>query len=455
MLLLGLGMLVATGQQAAAAVFPKPAATGAKTPPTLAALGLPPAAAPQQPARATPLPATPAREITLSQAIALALAFNPALRAAAMAVPEAQANQITAALRPNPVFTWDALFVPYFSPSKLTASEVNTVSEFDALVAYTFERGGKRKRRMQAAQEITAVTRSTLADARRQLRFAVAQQFIGVLLAKSTLAFARRDLASFDQTIQVSEARYAAGQISQGDLLQIQLQRLQFQTDVSGARLALVQARAALRAAVGYRALAPDFQVLGHLGFRPLAGNADDYRALALKNRPDLLAAEQGRTAANGQYLLAKANGKRDLTTTFGYTRVSGLNTGSLTFNMEIPIFDRNQGNIAFAADGQVQAQDQYRAVRQQVLSEVATAYHTARTGAQVVQLYQSGYLKQALESRNISSYAYQHGAVSLLDFLNAERDYRQTELAYRQALAAYMLSRQQLMETTGTRSLP
>lgn len=451
MFLVSMGMLAAHGRAATLSSQPGP-----KSPPTLAALGLPPQAAQAAPApNAVHLPATPAKEVTLAQAQALALAFDPTLRAAAMAIPEAQADQITASLRPNPVFTWDALFVPYFSPRQFNASTVNSVSEFDALVGYTFERGGKRNRRMQAAQEITAVTRSGVADVRRQLRFSVAQQFIGALLAKSTLAFAQRDLASFDQTIQVSQARYQAGQISEGDLLKIQLQRLQFQTDVSSARLALVQARAALRAAVGFRALAPDFQVLGSLAFTPLHGNADDYRALALRNRPDLRAAEQGVTAARGQYLLAKANGKRDLTTIFGYTRVGGLNTGSLTFNMEIPVFDRNQGNIARAADAHVQAGDQEQAVRQQVLTDVAAAYQTARTGAQVVQLYQSGYLNQALRSRTISSYAYQHGAVSLLDFLDAERSYRQTELAYRQALAAYMLSRQQLMETAGTRSLP
>ncbi|MGH9533229.1 MAG: TolC family protein [Terriglobales bacterium] len=418
-------------------------------------MGLPKAAQATAADPAPALPPTPARQVTLEQAIALALAFNPGLRAAAMTVPEAEADQITAAIRPNPVLTWDALFVPYFSPNHFNASTVNTISEFDALVAYTFERGGKRKRRMQAAQEVTAVTRSSVADLRRQLRFQVAQQFVGVLLAKSTLAFAQQDLASFDQTIQVSRARYQAGQISEGDYLKITLQRLQFQTDVSSARLALVQARAGLRAAVGYAALARNFQVIGQLAFVSLHGNADDYRALALKYRPDLRAAEQGVTAAQGQYLLAKANGKRDLTTTFGYTRLSGLNTGSLTFNMEIPIFDRNQGNIEYAAEAHVQARDQEQAARQQVLTDVVTAYEAAHTGAQVVRLYQSGYLKQALDSRNISSYAYTRGAASLLDFLDAERSYRDTELAYRQALGAYMLAREQLMETAGTRHLP
>lgn len=426
----------------------------AATPPTVAALGLPPAAqaAPSPPPA---LPATPARQVTLGQAIALALAFNPSLRADAMAIPEAEANQITASLRPNPVFTWDALFVPYFDPDKFNRAFLNNSSEFDALVGYTFERGGKRQRRMQAAQEVTAVTRSDVADVRRRLGFQVAQQFVAVLLAKSTLAFARRDLASFNQTIQVSRARYRAGQISEGDYLKIKLQRLQFQTDVSSAQLNLVQARASLRAAVGDRALARNFHVIGHLVFTPLHGAADDYRALALKYRPDLRAARQGITAARGQYLLAKANGKRNLTVTFGYTHVSAANTGSLTFNMQIPVFNRNQGNIEHAAYARLRARDMADAARQLALMQVSRAYDAARTGARVVQLYQSGYLKQARESRSISAYAYTRGAVSLLNFLDAERSYRSTELAYRRALAAYMLAREQLKEMAGTRHLP
>ena len=89
------------------------------------------------------------------------------------------------------------------------------------------------------------------------------------------------------------------------------------------------------------------------------------------------------------------------------------------------------------------------------VLSDVANAYEAVRSNEEVVRLYTSGYLKQAQDSRDISEYAYKRGAASLLDFLDAERSYRAVELAYRQALAAYMTALEQLKEAEGTRNLP
>ena len=89
------------------------------------------------------------------------------------------------------------------------------------------------------------------------------------------------------------------------------------------------------------------------------------------------------------------------------------------------------------------------------MLTDVANAYESLRTNDQIVQLYQSGYLKQAEDSRDISQYAYQRGAASLLDYLDAERSYRATELAYRQSLATYMSALEQLRQAVGTRSLP
>lgn len=402
---------------------------------------------------ATQLPAIPAASVDLDQATALALAYNPALQAASTTVPQSQAEEVTAAIHPNPVLTWDGLFLP-LNPSNWNHNILNQISEFDVGVAYTFERGNKRQHRIQAARDVTAVTRSQLADAQRSLIFNVAQQFVGVLLAESNLDFARQDLAGFQQTVAIGQAQFKAGQISEGDYLKIKLQLLQFQTDVSSAQVALVQARAALRNAVGYRALAPDVRVVGSLAFTPLHGNEDDYRALALKNRPDLIAARQGVVAAQSQYSLARANGKRDLTSSLTLSHVGGLTGAGLAFNMEIPIFDRNQGEIARTRFGMVQAQDLSTAAENQVLTDVTTAYQAAKTGEQVVSLYQSGYLQQARQSRDISAYAYHRGAASLLDFLDAERSYRATELTYRQSLAAYMLALQQLKEAAGAKKL-
>lgn len=397
--------------------------------------------------------APPPPRIGLDQAIQMALAHNPALKAARTTIQQSQAQEITAAIHPNPVFTYDDLFVPVFGPFNSTT--VNNVTEFDAGISYTFERGHKRRARIQAARDLTAVTKSQVQDTERSLTFNVAQQFVGALLAKSNLQLAEQDLDSFQKTVDLSAARYQAGAISEGDFLKIKLQLLQFQTDVSSAKLAAVQALASLRELLGYDAVPADYDVAGDLAYTPLHFNKEDLQAMALKIRPDLLAAAQGVTAANSQYYLARANGKRDVTTTLDYTHVTALNTMSFLFNVEIPIFDRNQGEIARTHYAIEQSQETRNSIEQTVMTDVANAYETLQTSNQVVQLYQSGYLKQAGDSRDISEYAYKRGAASLLDFLDAERSFRATQLAYRQALANYMLALEQVREAVGTRNLP
>jgi cobalt-zinc-cadmium efflux system outer membrane protein len=397
----------------------------------------------------------PSVRIDLEQAIQMAVVHNHALKAARTEIQQSQAEEITAAIRPNPVFTYDDLYVPIFSPSQLNSANLNNVTEFDLGVSYTLERGHKRQARIRAARDQTAVTRSQVSDTERGLTFNVAQQFVGILLAKSNLQLATQDLASYQQTVNLSEERYKAGAMSEGDLLKITLQLLQFQMDVSQARLSLVQAFASLRALLGYDALPADYDVVGELAYQPLKLNQEDLQLKALQLRPDYIAAQQGVTAAQSQYSLAKANGKRDLTTTFDYTHVSALNNAGLTLNIEIPVFNRNQGEIARTNYAIAQAQETKTSVEETVMTDVANAYQAFKTGDQVVQLYLSGYLKQAEDSRDISEYAYRRGAASLLDFLDAERSYRATQLAYRQALATYMLAVEQLREVVGTRKLP
>ena len=283
----------------------------------------------------------------------------------------------------------------------------------------------------------------------------VAQQFIGVLLAKSNLELAKHDLASYQQTVDLSQESFRAGAMSEGDLLKIKLQLLQFQMDVSSAKLALVQALASLRQLLGFESVPADYDVTGELAYTPLGLNQEDLQLRALKLRPDLMAAQQGITAAQSQYKLAKANGKRDLTTTFDYTHVSDVNSASFAMSIEIPIFDRNQGEIARTHYAITQAQETSTETSETVMTDVANAYQGVETNAAVVQLYTSGYLKQAEDSRDISEYAYKRGAASLLDFLDAERSYRATQLAYRQALANYMMAIETLREAVGTRNLP
>lgn len=414
-----------------------------------------PPASPTGPAGIPGAPTPPTVRIDLDQAIQMAIAHNHALQAARTLIPQSQAEEITASLRPNPVLTGDSLFIPLFNPGSLTGPTLNNISEFDLGVSYLFERGHKRQARIRAARDQTTVTESTVNDAVRVLTFSVAQQFVQVLLAKSTLAFANQDLASFQKTVNISQAQFKAGGISEGDFLMTKLQLLQFQTDVSAAQVALVQALAGLRQLIGYDAVPANYGVIGHLAYNPLRLNLMDMEAKALQTRPDLLAAKQGITAADSQYALAKADGKRDFTGQLNYTHVSELNNISVFGSIEIPIFDRNQGEIARTHYAISQSQETEQAASDQVLTDVKSAFAAFQTNAQVAGLYQSGYLKEAQDSLNISEYAYRRGAASLLDFLDAERTYRATQLAYRQALAAYMTSVEQLKEAVGTRNLP
>jgi cobalt-zinc-cadmium efflux system outer membrane protein len=394
-------------------------------------------------------------KISLDQAIDLALVHNHSIKATRTLILQNQAQEITANLRPNPTFDADSQFVPLFSPQDFSGENLNENQQFDVGISYLFERGRKRQRRLQAAQDQTSVTRAQVADAERTLAFNVGQQFVSVLLAESTLQFALQDLQSFQKTVDIGAAQLKAGAISEGDYLKISLQLLQFQTDVSAARLARVQALVGLREFLGYDAVPANFDVIGDLAYQPVKANEQDLQTRALRDRPDFRAAVLGITAAQSQILLAKANGKVDVNGTYDFTHVSGENTASLFVNFALPVFNRNQGEIARTGYALTQAQEQQQAASDTVLSDVANAYEAVRSNDEIVQLYISGYLKQAEDSRDISEYAYRRGAASLLDFLDAERSYRAIQLAYRQALASYMTALEQLKDAVGTRNLP
>lgn len=430
-----------------AAVF-FPLAAGAQSPPAQSQ-------SPPPQANALAQNGSAAVKISLDDAIQMALQHNHTLLAARTGILQNEAEETTANLRPNPVLLGDSQFLPIFQPSEFTTDYLNTTAQFDLGVSYLFERGKKRQHRLQAAKDQTAVTRSQVADNERSLSFSVASQFLNVELAESTLELALQDLKSFQNTVDIGEARYKAGDIGQGDLLKIKLQMLQFQTDVSAAQLSRVQGLSDLRQLLGYESIAPDYDVAGSFDYLPVKGNAEDFQAKALQNRPDLRAAQLGVTAATSQRELQKAIGKKDVTGQVSYTHISDINNISLFGQIQLPVFDRNQGEIARAGFAITQAQEQMQFATGQVLTDVRDAFESLRTNDQIVGLYRSGYLDQAQQSRDISEYAYRHGAASLLDFLDAERSYRTTQLGYRQALASYLLALEQLREAVGTRSLP
>jgi outer membrane protein, heavy metal efflux system len=388
--------------------------------------------------------------LTFDQAVDLALANSPALKAARTQIDQSRAQEITAALRPNPVLQGDAQFLPIFNPSLFSFDNFNQTQQYDIGIGYLFERGGKRQRRLQAARDQTEVARSQVRDVERNLAFTVAQQFVTALLAKANFDFATKALESFRKTAEISEVRYKAGDISQGDLLKIKLQVLQFETDVSAARVALQQARLALRQLIGYDAVAADYQISGELTYQPLTENLEQIEAMALQNRPDLAAARQSTVAARSQIALARANAKQDLTTAVSYSHTSGQSASSFSFNVPLPVFNRNQGEIERTRFAETQAIYSAKVAEETVLKDVQAAYEQAKANESIVNLYLSGYLKQAQESREISEFAFRQGAVSLIELLDAERSYRNTELAYRQAVANYAVALEQLRQAEG-----
>ena len=414
---------------------------------------LSPALAPGQ----TPPSGSPpaASLLTREQAVALAVQRNQSLRAQRLTVDQSRAGEITAGLKPNPLFTSSNADFPVFTPSQFTWSNLANNQTFTESLSYLLERGGKRERRVQAARDATEMTARTVDDTERQVRFQVGQTFVSVLLAKATLEFARQDLADFSQVVDLNKRRVTGGDLAEGDYLKVALQKLQFEQDVSAAEVGLVQARAALRQLVGYDTVAEDFDVVGELARRATAVSLEALKREAIAARPDLQSARVNTKLADSTLGLAQANRVPDVTLEAEYDRNGPVNGVGVGLSFEIPVHNRNQGEIARSQFALAQARESESAARVSVLTDVVNAHAAFSTNDKLVSLYESGYLEQARQSREISRYAYAKGATGLLDLLDAERTYRATEIAYRQALAAWMTSVEQLNFVVGKQVIP
>jgi cobalt-zinc-cadmium efflux system outer membrane protein len=421
------------------------------------------ASASQQASQANLILKGPIR-ITMDEAIQLALQHNHTLLAARTAIEQSKDLETTANFRPNPVLFADWEYLPLGSPAKQnpdiyagvsTPSYLQNNTEGDIGLSYLIERGKKRQARYQAAKDQTAVTTSLVFDNERQLTFAVANLFVSAELAESTLELAELDLQSFTKTVQISKISYDAGGISEDDYLKMELQLLQFQQDESQARLARIQALSDLRNQLGYESVPANYDVADAFEYRPVRATLEDLQLKALQLRPDFQAAQQNVTAADSGYLLAKADGKQDVTVQGNYSHVNGINGASFLVSVPLAIFNRNQGEIARTRSVITQMQEQQRAANQQVMTDVSDAYQGLLQNQEIMQIYETGYLEEAKKDRDITEYAYQRGGLALLDFLDAERTYRAIELGYRQQLASWLVAVEQLREAVGTRALP
>jgi len=405
---------------------------------------------------AFPQAAQPPVQITLDQAIGLALQFNHNILATRTTIQQSLDLEVTANLRPNPTIFTDWEYLPFFhAPDGGYLQYLHDSTEGDLGASYLFERGQKRQNRYQNAKDNTAVTRSAVTDTERGLTAQVGQLFVNVQLAESTLDLANQDLKSWQQTVDISEYQYKAGGLSENDYLQIRIQLVQFQQDVENAVLARALALSDLRQQLGYESVPADYDITGPFEYKPLALSLPDLQAKAVVNRPDLREAVQGVTAAKSGYQLAKSYGKQDVTVSANYSHVNGISAVTAAVSIPLPIFNRNQGEIARTGVVIRQAQEQQRFVSGQVYTDVKDAWEAVASNERIVKIYESGTVDAAKRSLEISDYAYHHGAIPLLDLLNAERNYRAVELAWRQAVAAYLAALEQLKQATGSRSLP
>jgi outer membrane protein, heavy metal efflux system len=405
---------------------------------------------------ATALCALPAlaqeKLISKEDAVRIALAYNQSLRANRLTVDQNKANEVTASLKPNPTLSLGVDAIPIWAPQTIRFD----TQIYSAGLSYTVEKGGKREKRVVVAKDNTLISAQNVTDNERTLKFQVVQAFINVLLAKSVLALAKDDLANFSQEVDLNHARLVAGDLAEGDYLKLSIQKLQFEQDVSAAVLGLVQARATLRQLLGYQSVTDDFDVKGTLEHTKPVVSLEDLEKKALDSRPDLQAAHTGVTLANDTVSLAFGNRARDWTWGGDYSYQSPTQIGAgVSFSMDLPIHDRNQGEIARSQVAVKQSVETEASTKVGVQTDVVNAYYGLKSNEEIVNLYESGYLKQATDSRDISNYAYQRGAASILDLLDAERSYRATQLAYRQALAAHMIAMEQVNQAAGTQVIP
>ena len=386
-------------------------------------------------------------------------ADNPAMKADADNVDEMKAEEITAFLRPNPQFTLSAdgtQAAPHngvWTPFKGTTEQPN--------VSYLHERDHKRELRLESAQEGTRITQSQHEDLDRNMIFALRTAFVGTLQAKFVLDMAKADLDYYDKIIDISRASFKAGALAQIDLDRIELQRVQYESEIETAIVNLRTAKIQLLQMLDDRTPVEQFDVTGDYDFSDNLQPLETFRDAALAARPDLQAALQTIQQSDTNHKLAVSNGSTDPTFAGWFTNNSSTNnpngpeTIGASVSIPLRIFDKNQGEKKRTLIDIDRAQQASEATRAQVFSDVDTAYELVRSNVALLKPYKEKYNDQALRVRDTVTFAYEHGGASLMDFLNAQSDYRQVQLAYAQLIGSYLTAVGQLNLAVGRETIP
>jgi outer membrane protein, heavy metal efflux system len=386
-------------------------------------------------------------------------AVNPTLKAAQATIEESRATEITAYLRPNPQLSVSADQFPLVGDATDPFQNLVTVGSF----SYLHEREHKRELRRDSARQSTVVAESTYRDQERSLLFNLQNAFVQLLQAKAVLQNATENLAYWDRELAVNRQRFDAGDLAQVDLNRLELQRVQFEADFETATVNVRTSKIQLLMLLNDRTPIDQFDVTGAYDFQELLMPLEQYRTQALATRPDLEAAIQGVELAKTNHELAVANGSADPTLGLdvGHQQTPDNSTPALStwfgVNVSLPIrvFDRNQGEKA-RTEIDIRHAEQLRDANQAlVFSDVDSAYWTLTQAVNLLRPYTAKYLPLAEDNRNRITIAFQNGGATLLDFLDAEKAYRDTRLAYLTLIGSYLTAAAQMNMAVGMEVLP
>jgi outer membrane protein, heavy metal efflux system len=379
---------------------------------------------------------------------------NPTLLADKLKIDESRAQEITAFLRPNPDFTLSidgTQIAPNNGVWRPFAGTFETPG-----ISYLIERRHKRELRLESVKKATLIAESSHADLERTLLFNLRSAFVSTLQAKAVLQLARDNIAYYDHVLDISRTRYQAGDIAQIDLDRLELQRVQYESDLQNAEESLENAKIQLLTLLNSRIPLDEVDVTGLYDFVDQLMPRDDFRKVALDTRPDLKSAIQAVDKAQTDHKLAVANGSTDPTLSAWYTHNSSTNnpfaTNTIGVSVSIPfrIFDRNQGEKLRTKLDITRNERLRDAAEAQVFSDVDSTYATVESDLTLLRPYKAKYLQQSVRVRDTITFSYQHGGASLLDFLNAQAEYRGVQLNYVNLVGSYLTAAAQLNMAVG-----
>jgi cobalt-zinc-cadmium efflux system outer membrane protein len=379
---------------------------------------------------------------------------NPTLLADKVSIDESRAQEITAFLRPNPTLSL-SVDGTQIAPEKGVWRPFAGTYETPG-ISFLQERQHKRQLRLESAKKGTLIAVSNHADMQRTMLFTLRSAFVSTLQAKAVLQLAKDNLVYYDHVLKISRDRYDAGDIAQIDLDRLELQRVQYESDLQAAEENLETAKIQLLTLLNSRTPIEQVDVTGLYDFNEQLMPRDEFRKIALDTRPDLKAAAEAVDKAQTDHKLAVANGSTDPTWGAWYTHNSsnnnpfGINTLGVSVSIPFRIFDRNQGEKLRTQLDITRNEKLRDAAEAGVLSDVDSSYATVESDLTLLRPYKAKYLQQAVRVRDTIFFSYQHGGASLLDFLNAESEYRTVELSYVNLVGSYLTAAAQLNEAVG-----